>query len=147
MEHIKAALPQPQITSVNQTYWDSLKAGDLMFQQCACGHRWLPARTECPSCLARDWQWKKATGDARLVTWVVYHHAYHPSVADRLPYTVAVVELAEGPRLVTNIVEQDHPEPLRVDMPLALRIEVEGDTSLPRFAVRPPGEAETMAPH
>ena len=136
MEHTAATLPAPQLTPVNQVYWDSLSAGNLMFQSCACGHKWLPARTECPSCLSRDLQWVKATGKARLITWVVYHHAYHPSVAGRLPYTVAVVELEEGPRLVTNIAGPTGNEPLRVDLPLQLRIEREGETAVPRFVVR-----------
>src|SRR5258706_11880055 len=125
MEHTAAALPPPKVTPVNQIYWDSLRAGNLMFQRCACGYNWLPPRTECPSCLGRNWEWTRATGGARLITWVVYHNAYHPGVVDRLPYTVAVVELDEGPRLVTNIVEQDRNEQLRVDMALELRIEIE----------------------
>lgn len=47
-----------------------------------------------------------ASGRGRLVSWVVYHTAYHDWFADRLPYNVAIVELEEGPRLITNLVEE-----------------------------------------
>ena len=61
----------------------------------------------------------------------MYHHAYHDWFATRLPYTVAVVALAEGPRLVSNIVAAAGP--LRIDMPLRLAIQREAGTALARF--------------
>jgi uncharacterized OB-fold protein len=93
----------------------------------------LPARAECPNCLHPELQWQPASGAARLISWIVYHHAFHPAFASRLPYTVAVVELAEGARLVTNIVGTDDPETLRIDMPLLLTIEHVEGVALPRF--------------
>jgi len=65
------------------------------------------------------------------VSWVVYHHAYHDYYATRLPYNVAVVELDEGPRLVSNIV--DARSDLRIDMPLDVVIQREAGTALARF--------------
>lgn len=94
---------RPDIDSINRPHWEGLAQGELRFQQCACGHRWLPARAQCPCCLGDSWQWVAAAGGGRILSWVVYHHAYHPAFKERVPYNVALVELDEGPRLMTNI--------------------------------------------
>jgi len=130
-------LPQPEITEVSRPYWQALREGRLVFQRCGCGHAWLPARTECPACLASaasNARWEQASGRGTLVSWVVYHTAYHPAFESRLPYNVALVQLEEGPRLLTNIV--DGPEALTAevaDAPVELKIEWEGDLALARF--------------
>jgi uncharacterized OB-fold protein len=128
----EAAFPAPQPGALAEPYWKALDEDRLVFQRCrACGHVWLPARGECPACLAREPQWETASGAARLVSWVVYHHGYHEYFATRLPYNVAVVELAEGPRLISNIVEAN--DALRIDMPLRLVIQREAGVALARF--------------
>ncbi len=101
------ALPRPEITPINAPYWDALAKGELIFQSCTCGQRWLPPRERCPNCLGTDWRWTRAAGHGVLISWVVYHVAYHECFADRLPYNVAIVELAEGPRLITNVIGCD----------------------------------------
>ena len=122
------------INPLNTPYWQSLANGRLSYQRCrSCGHAWLPARSQCPSCLQADWEWTPASGKARLISWVVYHHAYHESFAARLPYTVAVVELDEGPRMTSNVVGVGDPERLKTDQRLCLKIESEGSTCVPRF--------------
>jgi uncharacterized protein len=93
-----------QLTPVNEPHWSALVAGRLMFQRCACGHSWLPPRAECPQCLQPAPTWVQARGAGSLVSWVVFHVAYHPSLQDELPYNVAIIELQEGPRLVSNVV-------------------------------------------
>ena len=134
MEQATEAVPAPEPDALNTPYWESLKQGALTYQKCnACGHAWLPPRTECPHCLAADWRWEAAAGGARLISWVVYHIAYHPAFAKRLPYNVAVVELDEGPRLISNVVGVADPEKLVIDQRLRLAIEMEGATAVPRF--------------
>ncbi len=124
--------------TIDAPYWAALADGRHSFQRCsACGHAWLPPRHECPQCLHDAWVWEDASGRARLISWVVFHTAFHPSFKERLPYTVAVVELAEGPRLISNIVGVDDPETLQIEQPLELVIEREGDVAIPRY--RPPG--------
>ena len=125
----------PERNALNGPYWDALSRGVLSYQKCsACGHAWLPARFECPNCLGDQWQWTAALGGARLISWVVYHTAFHAAFKERLPYNVAVVELDEGPRLISNVVGVADPETLRIDQRLRLVIEKEGATSVPRFA-------------
>jgi uncharacterized OB-fold protein len=126
-------LPLPVVTDLTRPYWDGLAQGELRVQRCAaCGHAWLPARAECPRCLRADPVWEASSGRARLVSWVVYHIAYHDAFRDRLPYNVAVVELEEGPRLISNIAAPE--ESLAIDMPLRLRVEEDFGLQLPRFA-------------
>ncbi len=121
----------PEITKLSEPYWAALADGRLVFQRCrACGHAWLPARAECPGCLRAEWDWQPACGRARLVSWVVFHHAYHASFKGLVPYNVAIVELEEGPRLVSNIVGG---AVLRIEMPLLLRIEQAEGMAVPRF--------------
>ena len=127
------ALPEPDMGEQGRPFWDALKQGALTFQRCnACGHAWLPARSECPRCLGDAWRREPARGDATLVSWVVYHQSYHPAFQQRLPYTVAVVQLAEGPRLISNIVGVAAAQ-LRIDQPLRLVIEDDGGLAVPRF--------------
>ena len=112
----------------------AMDEGRLTYQACACGHAWLPPRTECPSCLDSTWVWKVAVGRARLVSWVVYFVAYDEAFKNKLPYNVAIVELEEGPRLISNIDGCPDGTGLVVDMPLTLTMVREGTTPLARFA-------------
>lgn len=135
METSIPTAPAPELTELSAPFWNSLKSGVLSFQRCqACGHAWLPARSECPGCLAADWAWAPASGSARLISWVVFHVAYHKAFEHRLPYNVAVVELDEGPRLISNVVGVADAQTLRIGQRLRLQIEDEGGTAVPRFA-------------
>lgn len=128
--------PAPPVTDLSRPYWDGLAAGELRFQRCAnCTHAWLPPRDECPRCLLPDWSYEASAGTGTLVSWVVYHRAFHPYFADKVPYHVAVVELTEGPRLITNLAFDDEAEKaaLRLDQPVELRIEDESGWALARF--------------
>lgn len=127
-------LPTPTITPLSEPYWTGLSQGELRFQRCvACGHAWLPPREECPRCLAADWRWEVAAGEGKVISWVVYHHAFHEALEDRLPYNVALVQLDEGPRVITNITggAQD----LRIERRVRLQIEQEEEVAVARFTL------------
>jgi uncharacterized OB-fold protein len=128
-----ATLDAATEASPGDAYWQALEAGRLAFQRCdACANAWLPPRTECPRCWSAQWRWEEASGAGHVVSWVVYHVAFDPRFKERLPYNVAVVELAEGPRLVTNLIDLPPGENL-IDRPVSLVIERDHDRSLPRF--------------
>ncbi len=115
-------------------YWRMLGEGRFRFQRCArCGNAWLPPREDCPSCWSPDWRWEEASGRGKLVSWVIFHTAFHEAFEKRLPYNVAVVELAEGPRLITNIVNLEGSEEDVTDRPVSLVIETDHERALPRF--------------
>lgn len=126
-------MPLPTITPLTRPFWDGLAEGELRYQGCRdCGNAWLPAREECPNCLSSNVDWQVASGRGRIVSWVVYHTAVHPAFADRVPYNVAVVELDEGPRLITNVKAPE--SQLAIELPVVLVIEDESGISVPRFA-------------
>lgn len=131
------ALPAPAVEDVAAPFYEALADGRLIFQRCDAGHAWLPPRSHCPRCLSAEVGWDEAGGEATLLSWVVYHRAFHPAFEDRVPYNVALVELDEGPRLMTNVVglrdsDADAAE-LEAGMALRLRVEREGEICLARF--------------
>jgi uncharacterized protein len=120
-------------TSATQRHADALCDGRLIYQDCTCGNRWLPPKDECPVCLGTDWNWKDACGRGRLISWVVYRVAYDERFQDKLPYNVAIVELEEGPRLISNIVDFPDGKGLLLDMPLELTVQIEDKIAFARF--------------
>jgi uncharacterized OB-fold protein len=128
------SFPQPDRTALSEPYWSALQAGYVVFQHCqGCGANWLPAREACPTCLGSAVAWQRSAGRGKVVSWVVYHTAYDEAFKDRLPYDVTCVELDEGPRLLTNIVDSEAGRRLRIDARVQLCIEHEGDLALARF--------------
>jgi len=129
-------LPQP--TADTRGFWEGCKERKLLFQQCeACGHvRWPPSIL-CPVCHSFETRWIEASGKGRIHTFVVYRVAFHPAWKGKVPYITAVVELEEGVRLPTNIVDVP-PEGLSCDMPVEVVWEETGEGFfVPRF--RPVG--------
>ena len=135
------ALPRP--TPETQHYWDGTRAGELRLQRCgACSKVYFPPRPFCPGCASRDVQVFSASGRATLHSYVISHR---PMPGFEAPYSIAVVELEEGPRLMTNIVETPQtPEALQLDMPVEVVFEAVSDgITLPLF--KPASEAAASA--
>ena len=125
--------PLPKPTPETQHYWDGAKAGELRLQSCSdCKHTYFPPRPFCPKCASRNVAVKKASGKAKLHSYVIHHR---PAPGFDPPYAIAVVELAEGPRMMTNISGcPQTPEALQLDMDLEVTFEKQSDTiSLPFF--------------
>ena len=125
--------PLPKPTPETQHYWDGAKVGELRLQSCTdCKHTYFPPRPFCPKCASRNVAVQKASGKAKLFSYVIHHR---PAPGFDPPYAIAVVELAEGPRLMTNIVGcPQTPEALKLDMDLEVTFEKQSDTiSLPLF--------------
>ena len=97
---------------------NAIKEHQLRFQQCRdCQHiRWPPSII-CPLCYSHDTEWIVASGKGKIYTFVVYHQAFHQAFENDLPYVTAIVELAEGPHLLSNIVGCN-PEEIECDMPV-----------------------------
>ena len=131
-------LPSP--TDVSRPFWDGCARGELMLQRCRdCGKPYFYPRPVCPECGSTDVEWFTASGHATLYSYVINHRPAPGFEADA-PYAIAVVELAEGPRMMTNIVGVPNtPEELILDMELQVTFEPRGHLSLPVFA--PAGKA------
>lgn len=128
-----APRPRPALNRDNAFWFEAALEHRLLIQRCAdCGTLRHPPGPMCPECRSLDWGAVAASGRATLYSWVVAHHPPHP--AFELPYLVAVVELEEGNRLITNLVDVTA-EQLTVGMPLELRwLDADPDLTLPVFA-------------
>jgi uncharacterized protein len=126
--------PVPNRTALDEHWQQALEQGRLLYQRCGT-NAWLPPREEDPVSLSPDWEWAVASGNAHLVSWVTYHMAYHPYWEDKVPYQVAVVELAEGPRMIAPI-ELADTSPC-IDLPLRVDIRSDGGQFIPVFVAEP----------
>jgi len=124
----------PGMTDLTRPYWAAARAGRLVLQHCAaCDRVWHPPLPRCPRCHGAALDWKQAAGTGTVYTYTVVRHATHVALADRVPYVVAIVELAEGPRIVTGIAGCDV-DRVRAGMAVRVRFTpVSGDVTLPYF--------------
>jgi uncharacterized OB-fold protein len=108
-----------------------------MLMRCRSCRAWrLPSRPRCPDCWSTDTEWAQASGLGVLHSFGIMHQKLHPAFAERVPYQFAVVELDEGPRIVSQVVGVPD-DALRLDMPLqAVFDDVAGDTTIVRFGPR-----------
>jgi hypothetical protein len=103
-EAYKKPLPIPNDDT--QVLFDGLREGRLMIQRCKnCGEYRFVARQRCDLCGSAESEWKAAAGRGKVISYAYVHQKYHPGFADELPYNIATVELEEGPRLTTNLVQ------------------------------------------
>lgn len=131
-EQQNALRPRPAVNLDNRFWWDAAKERRLVIQRCAsCKTLRHPPGPCCPECRSFDWDTVEATGRATLYSYVVAHHPRHP--AFDYPLLVAVVDLEEGTRLITNLVGVA-PDDVRIGMPLELEwLEADPDLTLPVF--------------
>ena len=132
--------PLPRPNRISARYWEGARQHELRIISCtSCAHNFLPAADRCPRCLGKELEWVKASGRGKVWSWVVFHQRYFAAFEPDLPYNVAYVELEEGPRLMTNLVECDDAA-MRCDMPVEVVFDdVTPEVSLPKF--RPIKEA------
>lgn len=126
--------PFPKPNADTQPFWDGCREHKLMFQKCGeCGHvRWPPS-VLCPRCHASITEWITARGRGKIYTYAVYHVPFHEAFKDSLPYVTAVIELDEGPRVLSRITGCDI-EDIRCDMPVKVAWrETSGGYVLPEF--------------
>ena len=125
-------LPTPDEST--QPWWDAAREGRLLIKRCAgCGRaHWYP-RPFCPHCWSESVSWEQASGRATLYTWSVVHSNDLPPFKAKVPYVAAIVDLDEGPRMMTNVVDCSFDD-LRVGMPLEVRFRPEtAEITLPVF--------------
>ncbi|MCY0961674.1 Zn-ribbon domain-containing OB-fold protein [Streptomyces sp. H27-H5] len=97
----------PEVDDFTRPYWEAAAEGRLLVRRCAdCGRAHHYPREFCPYCWAGEERvtWEQAGGRAVLYTWSVIHRNDLPPFGERVPYVAAVVDLEEGPRLMTELV-------------------------------------------
>jgi uncharacterized OB-fold protein len=110
--------PLPEPSAVSAPFWEGLSTGELRLQRCdQCEAYVFYPRTVCPHCLSDRLSWARASGRGRVYSYTIVRRAMNPAFGEDVPYVFAIVELDEGPRVTTNIVNCKSDE-VRVDMPV-----------------------------
>jgi uncharacterized protein len=112
--------PGPEITPESKPYWDSVAAHAMELQRCGrCEtFRFYPTAV-CPHCFSTDFTWQPISGAARLYSFSVVHKPVTEAFEAETPYVVALVTLAEGPTLMTNLLDVPE-ESIEIGMPLRI---------------------------
>ena len=88
----------------DETYWDYCSRGELRLQHCVdCGSWQFPPGLRCNTCLSTDLRWEPVSGRAVAWSWLRMHRKYFADPAFTPPYLVTMVQLAEGPRMISSI--------------------------------------------
>ena len=126
--------PVPEVTGANRPFWDAAADHTLSIQLCDnCQRYQHPPLVLCPTCEGQ-FKWVQASGRATLYTFTVFRQPYHSSFVDDVPYNVSVVELDEGPQMLTTVVGCEIDD-LHIGMRLQATFDDRRDTvTLPRFA-------------
>ncbi|MCH8086897.1 MAG: Zn-ribbon domain-containing OB-fold protein [Chloroflexi bacterium] len=132
MAEYTGALPTP--TPETKPYWDALKEHRLLIQRCKeCQRAYFYPRPFCPQCFSFNVEWFEASGQGKLYSFVINHRPA-PGFGPE-PYVIAVVELDEGPRMMTNLIDvEPDPDKISCDMPVRIVYEdVTTEITLPKF--------------
>lgn len=132
--HIK---PMPMPDADSEVYWRGIQEGRLLLQHCRdCGHVQFYQASICRNCSSEQLEHRAASGRAKVHSFSVVHRAPGPAFKQDTPYAVILVELEEGPRMISSFVGAD-PALVTFDMAVELVCEpVDGGMSLPRFRAR-----------
>jgi uncharacterized OB-fold protein len=126
--------PLPVVTEENRPFWEGCRQGKLLLQYCdQCRQHQFYPRLYCMHCGSSNVRWVSASGRGVIYSYTVIHQNKSPEFVQDTPYNVVVVQLAEGPRLMSTIVETGLAE-LRIDMPVTVVFDVVSEViHLPRF--------------
>jgi uncharacterized protein len=125
-------LPTPEADT--QPFWDAAREKKLLIKRCGgCGKNHFYPRPFCPHCWSADVGWREASGRGTLYTYSIVHQNDLPPFNQRVPYVAAIVDLAEGPRVMTNLVDVEH-DAIRVGMGVEATFQaISDDVTIPVF--------------
>ncbi|TDN58020.1 Zn-ribbon domain-containing OB-fold protein [Paraburkholderia sp. BL10I2N1] len=128
------ALPVP--TRETAPYWRMANEGRLVVQRCgSCGRRQFYPRAFCTACLSDSVEWVDCSGRGTIYTYTICHIAGHPSMADKVPYAVAMIDLDEGVRMLAGIVDSDLAQ-VAIGAPVEVTFErISAEYALPQFKI------------
>jgi uncharacterized OB-fold protein len=132
---------KPKPTPETRHYWEGALVGELRLQCCeSCNQAYFPPRPFCPMCASPRVRVIVASGKATLYSYTINHR---PVPGFTPPYAIAVVQLAEGPRMMSNLVEVEQtPQALTLDMALEVTfLRIDDDIALPVFRPATPSNS------
>ena len=126
--------PLPNMTGLTKEFYDWCQKHELRFQRCKdCGAWRHVPREMCDECNSFGWEWAKSSGRGKIFTWFVAERALFPEFKDDIPFAVAVIEMDEGVRLASNVINCG-PDDLKEDQPVEVVYDdVTPEVTLPKF--------------
>ncbi len=126
--------PLPHLDEENRPWWEALKRHELYVQKCRdCGDMRYYPRAQCPSCLSPRTEWVRAHGRGKVYTFTATYQNQSPGFRESLPYIMAYIELDEGLKMLTNLVDC-RPEDVKIGMPVEVVYEdVTPEVTLAKF--------------
>ena len=130
--------PLPELEGHAREFYGFCKQRELRFQRCTKCRAWRHVPREmCAGCGSTEWEWARASGRGSVFTWTVVGRALHPAFQEDTPYAPVVVEMEEGVRLLSQVVDCP-PEALAIGMPVEVVFDdVTDEVTLPRFRRAP----------
>jgi len=131
---MSGAKPLPPIDDDTRAWWDGLHRGVLLLQHCrACGHVQVYQRAMCGCCLGGDLEHREASGEGTIYSFSTVYRPPSAEFKDDVPYTVVLVELSEGPRMLSTLVDMA-PDAVRIGQRVQIVYDrVTEAITLPRF--------------
>jgi uncharacterized OB-fold protein len=125
---------EPPVSDISSAFWDATRKHELVLQHCkTCNNYIHYPRAICPYCHSEDLEFLPASGQGNVYAFSVMHRPGNPAMQDRVPYVVALIDLAEGPRMMSNIVGCE-PAAVKVGLPVSVTWEELSDgRALPLF--------------
>ena len=121
----------PEITELTAPYWHGLAQGEVRLQKCGqCGAHQYPAETFCYACGARDMAWVAVKGEGVIYSFTVVHQVYHKLFKPFVPYVVAIVQMEEGPRMLSAMLGLQRPLKIGERVKPCIRVVEEGKAFL-----------------
>jgi uncharacterized OB-fold protein len=123
----------PPVTELNAPFWEGLAAGEVRLQQCRqCGVHQHPPESFCYACGSASLAWISVPAHGTVYSYIVVHQPYHLAFRPFIPYTVAIVQLDEGPRLLGAMLGLE--APIAIGDRVQPRIEaIDGERSMLLF--------------
>ena len=110
--------PLPFVYPENKPFFDGTKKHELVIQRCKdCGKFYFYPRTQCPHCLSDNVEWKKVSGKGKVYSFTICARPGNPAFAGDVPYNVAIIELNEGVRMMSSVIDCKN-EDIKCDMPV-----------------------------
>jgi uncharacterized OB-fold protein len=129
--------PLPVTKGVASKFWESLKNGEFLYQKCeTCDHTFFYPRVVCPNCMSDQLTWNKSSNQGEIYSYTVVYRPVDPRFKADAPYVVALVNLAEGVRVMGNVLDVAEPEQLQIGQRVEIVFDkVTEDVTLPMFRV------------
>lgn len=126
--------PLPVVDADTRPFWEAAREHRLLIQHCPdCGRYVYYPRAICPHCHSDRLEWREASGEGTIYSFTVSRRPAGPAFEDDVPYVVAIIELEEGPRMMSNV-KTDDVEKIRIGERVRVAFEnVTDEIALPKF--------------